>query len=207
MNTAHAQLDRLWEEHTRFEFVTCDTESTLETMAGDAYVNHIPVMTGGFGKKELRSFYSERFIPCTPPDTKRTLISRTAGEDQLVDEMIFSFTHTREMPWMLPGVPLTNRHVEVPFVAMSDSGRANWRMNTSTGIRLPCSSRSGSFRAAHCLFSAQRPPERLPILNLSGMPPARTESCLQVASIKRRYLLRWRGENPQETGYRRRAVT
>jgi carboxymethylenebutenolidase len=32
--------------------------------------------------------------------------------------MIFSFTHTQEMPWMLPGVPPTNRHVEIPLVAI-----------------------------------------------------------------------------------------
>ena len=38
--------------------------------------------------------------------------------DQFVDEMIFSFTHTREIPWMLPGVPPTNRRVEVPLVAI-----------------------------------------------------------------------------------------
>ena len=54
----------------------------------------------------------------SPPDTKLSPISRTVGEEQLVDEMIFSFTHTREMPWMLPGVPPTNRYVEVALVAI-----------------------------------------------------------------------------------------
>ena len=111
-------LAELWEEHTKHEFATRDTEATLETMVEDAYVNHIPVMTGGFGKSALRSFYSRDFIPSMPPDTKLTPISRTVGENQLVDEMIFSFTHTQEMPWMLPGVAPTNRRVEVPLVAI-----------------------------------------------------------------------------------------
>jgi carboxymethylenebutenolidase len=111
-------LSRLWEEHTRHEFATRDTEATLATMVDDAYVNHIPVLTGGCGKAALREFYSERFIPAMPPDTTLTPISRTVGENQLVDEMIFSFTHTQEMPWMLPGVPPTNRRVEVPLVAI-----------------------------------------------------------------------------------------
>ncbi|MFZ0592906.1 MAG: ester cyclase [Bryobacteraceae bacterium] len=111
-------LDRLWEEHTKYEFATRDTESTLATMVEDAYVNHVPVMTGGCGKEALRAFYSERFIPCMPPDTTLSPISRTVGDDQLVDEMIFSFTHSQEMPWMLPGVAPTNRHVEVPLVAI-----------------------------------------------------------------------------------------
>jgi carboxymethylenebutenolidase len=115
---AQVDLTRLWEEHTKHEFATRDTESTLETMVDDAYVNHVPVLTGGVGKSALREFYSKDFIPRMPPDTTLTPISRTVGTDQLVDEMIFSFTHTQEMPWMLPGVPATNRRVEVALVAI-----------------------------------------------------------------------------------------
>jgi carboxymethylenebutenolidase len=111
-------LSRLWEEHTKHEFVTRDPEATLATMVEDAYVNHVPVMTGGFGKRALRAFYSRDFIPAMPPDTTLTPVSRTVGGNQLVDEMIFSFTHTREIPWMLPGIPPTNRRVEVPLVAI-----------------------------------------------------------------------------------------
>jgi len=111
-------LVQLWEEHTRHEFSTRDTEATLATMVEDAYVNHVPVLTGGYGKQALRQFYSHDFIPRMPPDTALTPISRTVGEDQIVDEMIFSFTHTQEMPWMLPGIAPTNRKVKVPLVAI-----------------------------------------------------------------------------------------
>src|SRR5437016_11285068 len=111
-------LARLWEEHTAHEFATRDTEATLATMVDDAYVNHVPVLTGGYGKDALRVFYSRDFIPSMPPDTTLTPISRTVGEDQLVDEMIFSFTHTQDMPWMLPGVAPTHRRVEVALVAI-----------------------------------------------------------------------------------------
>jgi len=111
-------LTRLWEEHTKHEFVTRDTESTLATMVDDAYVNHVPVMTGAYGKAALRAFYSQVFIPAMPPDTTLTPVSRTIGENQLVDEMVFAFTHTQEIPWMLPGVAPTHRHVEVPLVAI-----------------------------------------------------------------------------------------
>lgn len=115
---AKPDLARLWEEHTTHEFATRSAAATLDTMVDDAYVNHVPVMTGGCGKSALLAFYSRDFIPCMPPDTKLTPVSRTIGEDQLVDEMIFSFTHTQEMPWMLPGIPPTNRRVEVPLVAI-----------------------------------------------------------------------------------------
>ncbi len=111
-------LTALWEEHTAHEFATRDTEATLATMVEDAYVNHIPVLTGGHGKAALREFYSKDFIPSMPPDTTLTPISRTVGVDQLVDEMIFEFTHTQEMPWMLPGIAPTGRRVEIPLVAI-----------------------------------------------------------------------------------------
>ena len=115
---AKPDLVKLWEEHTAHEFSTRDTEATLATMVENAHVNHVPVMTGGYGKDALRAFYSRDFIPSMPPDTTLTPVSRTIGEDQLVDEMIFSFTHTQEMPWMLPGIPPTNKRVEVPLVAI-----------------------------------------------------------------------------------------
>src|SRR5215472_2465843 len=81
------RMGQLWEEHVRHEFATHDTEETLATMTEDAFVNHIPVLTGGVGRDELREFYSRHFIPQMPPDTEMIPISRTIGEDQLVDEM------------------------------------------------------------------------------------------------------------------------
>ncbi|HTC75573.1 MAG TPA: hypothetical protein VK684_08365 [Edaphobacter sp.] len=95
-------LEKLWDEHTKYEFATPDVEATLATMVEDAYVNHVPVMTGGKGKTALRAFYGTDFIPCMPPDFKITRVSRTVGENRLVDEMVISFTHTIEMPWILP---------------------------------------------------------------------------------------------------------
>src|SRR6516165_7927549 len=111
-------LNDLWEEHLRDEFTTHDSDATLETMVPDAYVNHIPVLTGGVGRDELRDFYSRRFIPQMPPDTELIPVSRTIGADRLIDEFIFRFTHTVKMDWMLPGVPPTGKRVEVPTVVI-----------------------------------------------------------------------------------------
>jgi carboxymethylenebutenolidase len=118
LTTAQQRLSDLWEEHVQHEFSTRHTEKTLATMVEDAYVNHIPVLTGGSDRDELREFYSKRFIPQMPPDTEMTPVSRTIGEDQLVDEMIFKFTHTIPMDWMLPGIPPTGKRVEIPLVAI-----------------------------------------------------------------------------------------
>ena len=118
LTPAQENLRKLWEQHVQFEFSTRNTEDTLATMVEDAYVNHIPVLTGGVGRDELREFYSKRFIPQMPPDTEMTPVSRTIGEDQLVDEMVFKFTHTIPMDWMLPGIAPTGKRVEVPLVAI-----------------------------------------------------------------------------------------
>jgi carboxymethylenebutenolidase len=117
---ANAQkvLSDKWDEHVKYEFATRDTEDTLKTMVADAYVNHVPVMTGGVGHDELREFYSQRFIPQMPPDTSMTPVSRTVGIDRVVDEMVFEFTHTIEMDWMLPRVAPTNKHVRIPLIVV-----------------------------------------------------------------------------------------
>jgi len=118
LTPAQEYLQALWEEHLQYEFGTHSTEDAVATMVEDAYVNHIPVMTGGVGKPAVREFYSKYLIPQMPPDTELTLISRTIGTDQLVDEMVAKFTHTVWMEWILPGVAPTGKRVEVPVVAI-----------------------------------------------------------------------------------------
>ena len=116
--SAQHTLSTRWDDHVKYEFATRNTDDTLETMVADAYVNHVPVMTGGVGHEELREFYSKRFIPQMPPDTAMTPVSRTIGVDQVVDEMVFEFTHTSTMDWMLPGVEPTGKHVKVALVVI-----------------------------------------------------------------------------------------
>ena len=117
--TAEQQaLNDLWEEHLRDEFTTQDTNATIDTMVPDAYVNHIPVLTGGVGHAQLREFYSRHFIPKMPRDIEILPVSRTIGTERLVDEMIFRFTHTIEMDWMLPGIAPTGKRVECALVVI-----------------------------------------------------------------------------------------
>ena len=116
--SAQQILSQRWDDHVKYEFATRNTDDTLETMVVDSYVNHVPVMTGGVGHEELREFYSKRFIPQMPRDTAMTPVSRTIGVDRIVDEMVFEFTHTIKMDWMLPGVEPTGKHVKVALVVI-----------------------------------------------------------------------------------------
>jgi len=45
-NNSDHNFNELWEEHCKHEFATRDVNATLATMVEDAYVNHVPVLTG-----------------------------------------------------------------------------------------------------------------------------------------------------------------
>jgi len=115
---AEHDIEALWDDHCRYEFETRDVEATMATMVDAPYVNHIPTMTGGVGQDDLKRFYKYHFIGGNPPDTALIPVSRTVGEDQVVDEMLFTFTHTSEVDWMLPGIAPTGKRVEIPLVAI-----------------------------------------------------------------------------------------
>lgn len=118
-NTMTSQeMNDLWERHMAAEFADCSVDATMQTMTEKPMVNHVPVMTGGYGADDVRRFYESHFIPKMPPDTNVTPVSRTIGSDRIVDEIIFSFTHTIEMDWMLPGIAPTHRAVKVPLVVV-----------------------------------------------------------------------------------------
>ena len=108
----------VWQRHLESEFQEHSADAALETMSATPHLNHVPTMTGGVGREQIRTFYATHFIPKLPPDNEIELISRTIGRDRIVDEMIFKCTHTVAMDWFLPGVAPTGRRVEVPTVAI-----------------------------------------------------------------------------------------
>ena len=180
---AQENLSQLWEEHVRYEFSTRNTEDTLATMVEDAYVNHIAVLTGGAGRDELREFYSRRFIPQMPPDTEMTPVSRTIGEDQIVDEMIFKFTHTIPMDWMLPGIGPTGKRVEVPLVAI---------------VRF----RDGKLAHEHIYWDQASVLVQIGLLDPAKLPVAGVESARKVLdpTLPANELMKRAGPTSQSTG-------
>jgi carboxymethylenebutenolidase len=57
-------------------------------------------------------------VHSNPPDMTSIAISRTVGATQVVDEALLAFTHSVEIPWMLPGIAPTGRRVEVALVSV-----------------------------------------------------------------------------------------
>ena len=114
----YVDLEAIWDNHTELEFAKKDADATMKTMVPEPYVNHVPTMTGGIGYRDLRRFYRDFFIPGNPLDMAIKVLSRTVGSDRVVDEMLCTYTHTKEVPWMLPGVPPTGKKVEVVVVGV-----------------------------------------------------------------------------------------
>lgn len=162
LTPAEGALSDVWDEHVRSEFVTKDVAAALATMVPDAYVNHVPVQTGGVGRDQVKEFYSKYLIPQTPPDMEIVPVSRTIGSDRLVDELIIRFTHSIEMDWMLPGVAPTGKRVECATVAI-------------------VTFREGKLFSEHIYWDQASVLVRLGLLDASGLPVAGAVAARKVA--------------------------
>jgi len=112
------KLNDVWNEHLRAEFSAHSPDETIVTMSANPLINQVPVMIGGDGREEVYEFYTKYFLPQIPADAEMVLVSRTIGQGRLVNEMIFRFTHTISMDWMLPGIPPTGKRVEIAMVVV-----------------------------------------------------------------------------------------
>ena len=113
LSSAQHAMVELFEKHVGAELAG-DLGTTMETMSRDPHLNHVASMAGGVGRDGVRSFYRDHLVgKFFPPDVKMTNVSRTVGNDQLVDEVVISFTHTTPIDWLLPGVAPTGKPVEM----------------------------------------------------------------------------------------------
>jgi carboxymethylenebutenolidase len=111
-------LVEIFEKHVDAE-MKGDLETTMATMTDSPHLINIPVKMGGVGRESVRDFYKNHLVgKFFPPDVTMTNISRTVGEDQIVDEVVIKFTHTMVIDWMLPGILPTGRKVEAAFAVI-----------------------------------------------------------------------------------------
>ena len=111
-------LGAVFDAHVKAEFIDKDVAATMATMVAEPYLTHVPTLTGGTGRSEVESFYRDHFVGHWPDDVEVKPLSRTVGQNRVVDELIVSFTHDREMRVFLPGVPPTGRKVVLPHVVV-----------------------------------------------------------------------------------------
>ena len=118
LSAQEQKFNDLWDEHLRTEFDAHSADEALATMVENPHVNAVPVVTGGYGKEGVHQFYAKYFLPQIPPDTEMVPVSRTIGQGRLVEEMVFRFTHSIKMDWILPGVPPTGKRVEIAMLVV-----------------------------------------------------------------------------------------
>lgn len=112
-----AMLD-IFQKHVGAELAG-DLETTMATMTDNPHLFNIPVLTGGVGKIGVRDFYANHLVgKFFPPDVEMIVISRTIGEEQIVEELVIRFTHTTVIEWMLPGIDPTGKKVQVAFAVI-----------------------------------------------------------------------------------------
>jgi carboxymethylenebutenolidase len=117
-------MKALWASHCRYEFELRDVEGALSTMVDDPYLWNIPTMRGGRGQEGMRRYYRENFVGTTSDDAAIESVSLTVADDQIAEEVILTFTHDREMPWVPPGVAPTGARVDIPQLAVgADTAR------------------------------------------------------------------------------------
>lgn len=107
---------QLWNDHIAGEFRTKDVELALSTMVEDAAVMHMPTRSGGKGKAELRPYYRDMFIPSIPDQWEHTVTNRVITENAIVEEARVKLVHSKQMEWFLPGIPPTNKTIEIELV-------------------------------------------------------------------------------------------
>jgi carboxymethylenebutenolidase len=117
-NVTVKNLGEIFDAHVRAEFVDKDVAATMATMVPEPYLTHVPTLTGGTGRSEVEGFYRDHFVGHWPDDVEVKPLSRTVGQNRVVDELVVSFTHDREMRPYLPGVPPTGRKVVLPHVVV-----------------------------------------------------------------------------------------
>lgn len=119
------RLEELWDGHLEAALDRRDLEGALANMVAEPSVRHIPAMTGAVGRAALERFYATELFGHLPGDLALARISRTVDRFRIVDEATVSFTHDRELPWLLPGVQPTHQRVQVLTITVVsfDRGR------------------------------------------------------------------------------------
>jgi carboxymethylenebutenolidase len=115
---AEQALIDVWGTHTAAEFELKDADAAIATMTEHPVLIHVPVGTGATGRERLRKFYREIVIPQIPPDFEVELLTRSVGQNRLIDEFIVRFTHTVQMDWFAPAIAPTGRRLVVPHVGI-----------------------------------------------------------------------------------------
>lgn len=95
-----------------------DLDAAVAAVTEDVVLEHAPALPGARSGDELRRHLAADVLPHLPADLAFRRVSRTADVRRLVDERVVTFTHDRELPWLLPGAAPTGRRAEVLAISV-----------------------------------------------------------------------------------------
>jgi len=165
LSKSQQEMVDLFQKHVNAE-MQGDIETTMATMTDDPHLNHVPVMAGGVGREGVRDFYTNHLVgKFFPPDVNMTTVSRTVGNNQIVEELVISFTHTVAIDWLLPGVSPTNKSVIAAFAVI-------------VGFK------EGKISHEHIYWDQAGVLVQIGLLNPAGLPVCGAESARKVLDPK-----------------------
>ena len=109
--------------------LTGEPDAAVALCAEAVTLVELPMGTGAAGRDDLRRHLAE-VAAHLPGDLAFARLSRTVDRFRVVDEERVTFTHDRELPWLLPGVAPTGRQAEVLAVSV-----ATVRQGRLVGVR------------------------------------------------------------------------
>jgi carboxymethylenebutenolidase len=95
-----------------------DLDVALALAAEDCSMQHLPAARSANGLESLRGYLAEEVLPHLPADLQFRRVSRTGDRWRVAQEDMVSFTHDRELPWLLADVEPTGRRVEVVVMSV-----------------------------------------------------------------------------------------
>ena len=113
-----AEIERLRDAFHGSVFAAGDVDAALEVVAEDCTLVNLPMGTGASAAAGLRRYLTEDVLPGLPSDLTFRRVSRTVDKFRVVEEAVVTFTHDRELPWLLPGSPPTHRRAEVLAISV-----------------------------------------------------------------------------------------
>jgi carboxymethylenebutenolidase len=99
-------------------FVDADLDAALAVAAPDISFETIPPGHRATGIDDVRSHLAKDVLPYLPVDLTFRPVSRTGDRWRVAAEDIVTFTHDRELPWLLPGIAPTGRRAEVLAISV-----------------------------------------------------------------------------------------
>ncbi|MCW0215582.1 MAG: ester cyclase [Pseudonocardia sp.] len=111
-------IERAWDGFCAALYERRDVDAAMVALDDPVTLVHMPSMTGGNDRAEVRAHLADEVVGHLPADLTRTRVSRTVDTRRLVDEVRWSFTHDRELPWLLPGLAPTGRTAAVLAISV-----------------------------------------------------------------------------------------